>query len=357
VVWMYCQVRKQDQLVSDDDQQGLYVRVTSSGSKSYLVQYTIAGKKPRVPLGSRSALSLKAARAACATIMGARARGIDTAAVRKEQAAARRAQAERERLTLGVLVADWQSLHLARRRVSYSDEAVRALQHAFARHWDEPAENLDRRLVVHALDAIQKAGHHAMASRTAAYGRAAFQWALKRGTIPGNPFAAIPVIGARPKRDRVLSDAELRAVWQAAKAMPAPFGRIVRLLALTGQRKTEVAEMTWDELDGGLSTWMVAAHRTKNGAPHVVPLSEPAAAILQDVPRAEALVLPGDRRGSPFAGWSKAKSRLDELSGVPDWRLHDLRRTVATGLQRLGTRLEVTESILNHISGSRAGIV
>jgi len=77
--------------------------------------------------------------------------------------------------------------------------------------------------------------------------------------------------------------------------------------------------------------------------------------IRGEVPSVSAL--PGDRRGSPFAGWSKAKSRLDELSGVPDWRLHDLRRTVATGLQRLGTRLEVTESILNHISGSRAGIV
>jgi integrase len=352
-----CPPGRRDRLVADDVQQGLYIRITSTGSKSYLAKYTLHGKTTKLPLGSRSALSLKAARSAAATVMGARARGVDTAAVRKEQAALARAAAERQRLSLGVLVTAWKQLHLAQRRGSYSDEAVRALRHAFARHWDAAAESLDRRHVVSALDALQKAGHAAMASRTAAYGRACYQWALKRGAIPANPFVALPAIGTSPKRDRVLSDAELAAVWKAAIAMPPPFGRIVRLLALTGQRKAEVGEMTWDELDEELSTWTIAANRTKNGAQHVVPLSEPAAAILREIPRVEALALPGARRGSPFSGWSKSKQRLDELSGVADWRLHDLRRTVATGLQRLGTRLEVTESVLNHVSGSKAGIV
>jgi integrase len=352
-----CPPGRRDRLVADDVQQGLYIRVTSTGSKSYLAKYTLHGKTTKLPLGSRAALSLRAARSAAATVMGARAIGVDTAAVRKEQAALARVSAERERLTLGVLVTAWKQLHLAQRRGSYSDEAVRALRHSFAAHWGKPAESLDRRNVVAALDALQKAGHPAMASRTGAYGRALFQWALKRGALLANPFSSLPAIGPSVKRTRVLSDAELVAVWQAAVAMPPPFGRIVRLLALTGQRKSEVGEMPWSELSEDLWVWTIEPERTKNGARHVVPLSEPAAAILREMPRVEALVLPGDRRGSPFSGWSKAKARLDGLSGVTDWRLHDLRRTVATGMQRLGIRLEVTESALNHISGSRAGIV
>ena len=136
-----------------------------------------------------------------------------------------------------------------------------------------------------------------------------------------------------------------------------------------GQRREEVAGMTWAELSEDLATWTIPATRTKNGIPHLVPLSQPASKILQvlrsdgpgDVQGAHqraklALVFPGER-GTPFSGWSKAKSALDTASGVSGWWLHDLRRTLATGLQRLGVRLEVTEAVLNHLSGSRAGVV
>ena len=139
--------------------------------------------------------------------------------------------------------------------------------------------------------------------------------------------------------------------------MAAPFGPIVRLLILTGQRREEVAGMTWEELSDDLTTWTIAADRAKNGAPHHVPLAEPAREILRAMPHIDELVIPGDRPPAPFSGWSKAKARLDARSGVTDWVLHDLRRTMATGLQRLGVRLEVTEAVLNHISGSRAEVV
>ena len=112
--------------------------------------------------------------------------------------------------------------------------------------------------------------------------------------------------------------------------------------------------IVWAELSGDLSTWTIPTSRAKNGATHIVPLSEPAQDLLR-LPRFGELVFPGLR--GPFNGWSKAKAALDAKSGVTDWRLHDLRRTVATGLQRLGVRLEVTEQVLNHIGGSRAGIV
>jgi integrase len=115
--------------------------------------------------------------------------------------------------------------------------------------------------------------------------------------------------------------------------------------------------MTLDEIAPDLSAWTIPASRAKTGATHVVPLSVQAQAILRAVPRlgGSDLVFPGLR--GPFSGFSKAKAALDKTSGVKNWRLHDLRRTMATGLQRLGVRLEVTEAVLNHVSGSRAGIV
>jgi integrase len=154
----------------------------------------------------------------------------------------------------------------------------------------------------------------------------------------------------------VLTDAELAAIWKAADG-PGSYDSIVRLLILTGQRREEVAGMTWDEVADDLSAWTISANRAKIGVTHIVPLSPRAEAILRATPRCEGadLVFPG-RRGL-FNGFGKAKAALDEASGVKNWRLHDLRRTMATGLQRLGVRLEVTEAILKHMAGSRAGIV
>ncbi len=352
-----CPPGKRDRLIFDDQQRGLAVRVTATGSKTFLAQYSIDGTKRRVPLGSCSAISLARARQECQAIMGAKARGVDTVAERKAVAAAQRAAAERERLTLGALVDSWSQLHLGQRRGRYAREAVRALRYAFKKEWGRPAEELDRPTLLRVLDKLAKAGRLAMASRTAAYGRAAFQWAVKRGMIAANPFAALPAVGEKPKRDRVLSDDELAIIWRAASETPLPFGAIVRLLILTGQRVQEVAGLRWSEISDDFSTWTIPAGRTKNNAPHIVPLSPPAQEILRNLPHTGAdVALPG-RAGGPFNGFSKAKQRLDQSVGFGNWVLHDLRRTMATGLQGLGVRLEVTEAILNHVSGSRGGIV
>jgi integrase len=373
---------RKDRLVFDEPQRGLAVRVTTSGGRTYLCQYTLRGQKWRVPLGSCSALSLSKAREAAAAIMGDVAKGRNPAAERKEAAAAEWAKRVRGRLTLSVLIQDWARLHLAHRRPRYAAEAVRALRHGFAKHLDRPAEDLDRATVVHALDSLgrphkdKRAGTKsprrgtAAAGRTAAYGRACFAWAMKRGTVRHNPFAQLPLPTTITKRDRVLSDEEAAAIWRAASDAARPYGAIVRLLMLTGQRRDEVAGMTWAEISEDLMTWTMPGTRTKNSVPHLVPLSQPARELLhslrsdresvqrtlQDRRAKLALVLPGER-GTPFSGWSKAKSALDIASGVSGWWLHDLRQTLATGLQRLGVRLEVTEAVLNHLSGSRAGVV
>jgi integrase len=227
------------------------------------------------------------------------------------------------------------------------------LRNAFPRHLDLPAEDLQRAHVVKALDEMTHRGNAAMAARTAAYGKAAFSWAVKRGFIHSNPFANLP-LAPTVKRERVLTDEELAAVWRATE-LGGAFSGIVRMLILTGQRREEVAGMTWAEVASDLSTWTIPGGRAKNGATHVVPLPPLTHSLLRGVAKSDELVFPG--LCGVFNGWSKAKSALDQSSGVTNWRLHDLRRTMATGLQRLGVRLEVTEQVLNHVGGSRAGIV
>jgi integrase len=389
---------RKDRLVFDDTQRGLAVRVTKGGTRTYLCQFTQHGQKWRVPLGSCTALSLSDAREAAAAAMGDVAKGRNPATERKTAAAAERARRARNRLTLRVLIDDWNRLHLSARRPRYAAEAVRALHHAFADHLDDAAEDLNRPSIVRALDALsrRRALKHAegnnrpkgvaMTGRTAAYGRAAYAWAIRRGAVQANPFTDLPIAKSVNKRERVLSDDEIQEIWTAAGEAAAPYGTIVRLLILTGQRRGEVAGLAATEVSEDLATWTLSGERTKNGAVHVVPLSAPARDLLRaslpededearrimdELRRSGALVLPGAVE-TPFAGWSKAKTALDKAiiearakaakaarttpAPLVPWSIHDLRRTVATALQRLGVRLEVTEAVLNHISGSRGGI-
>lgn len=353
-----CPDGRKDALVFDAQQQGLGVRVMAGGSKSYFAQYTLAGRKRRVPLGSVDAISLAAARSAAGTVLGEVAKGLDPAAQRKDCAEAAKVAALRERMTVAQVVADWTRLHLAHRSPRYRQEAPATLQRVLAEWWGRPAERLERKDVVAVVDRLPAS----MARAAAAYGRAAFAWAHKRGSVAANPFVALPVTLGTARRDRVLTDAEAARVWQAAAVTPAPYGPIVRLLLLTGQRREEVSGMAWGEVSEDLQTWTIPGARTKNGQPSVVPLSAPAVALLRERldaagKRPDGLVFPGQGGRAAFAGWSKAKTALDKAAGVGGWRLHDLRRTMATGLQRLGVRLEVTEAVLNHVSGSRSGIV
>jgi integrase len=320
-----------DRLIFDDEQRGLAVRVTASGGRTYLCQYTAQGHKWRVPLGACSAVPLFKARQAAAVIMGDVAKGRNPAAERKEAAAAERAKRARNRLTLRMLIDDWAHLHLAGRRPRYAKEAVRALHHAFAEGLDDAAEDLDRRSVVRALDALTRRRKHndrngagrvkgaAMISRTAAYGRAAFGWAVRRGSVSVNPFAALPIVKGASKRERVLSDLEIAEIWRAAGESSVPFGPIIRLLILSGQRRGEVAGMAWSELSDDLTIWSLPAERTKNGTAHNVPLSAPARSLLKpftcedrEERHASGQLVFASVAGNPFAGWSKAKIALDK---------------------------------------------
>ena len=312
---LVCPAGRKDILKFDDEQRGLGVRVTElarKGSllgKSYLAQYSIGGIKRRVPLGSCAAISLAAAREAVRTILGEVAKGRDPAAERKEAAR----QASSQALTLEALLKQWRALKLADRRERYATEAVRAIKHAFPKHLRAPASGLDRAVVIRVLDALAMDGKTAMASRTAAYGRSCCQWAVKRGSLSANPFMGLS-LAADVKRERVLTNDELRSIWLAT-AGSGPFNVIVHMLVLSGQRRGEVAGMAWDELAPDLSTWTIPGIRTKNRVAHIVPLSPQARALLR--------VCQLDRRRSsfpglrgPFAGFDKAKAGLDRASGV-----------------------------------------
>jgi integrase len=164
----------------------------------------------------------------------------------------------------------------------------------------------------------------------------------------------------------VLTDAEVRALWQFADAEPLPWGPALKLLMLTGARRAEVFEADRAEFDVKAAEWTIAPARAKNGQAHIVPLSKAALAVVKAIPATKGSEKLFPAKGNPEkgpSGYSKPQARLrvavdkalDREDG-PHWSLHDIRRTVATGLQRLGIRFEVTEAVLNHVSGAKGGI-
>jgi len=156
-------------------------------------------------------------------------------------------------------------------------------------------------------------------------------------------------------RERVLTDAELGRVWKGADRIGL-LGSATRLLILTGARREEITQLRWSEIEGDTIT--LSNGRTKNGEAHLIPLSTAARKLLDSVPRIANSDFVFTNDGvKPIVAWAKPKADLDDVTGVTDWRIHDIRRTVATGMQKLGIPLVVTESILGHTSGSRAGIV
>ena len=283
---LLCPTGRKDMLVFDDEQQGLGVRVTANGGKTYIVQYRgPGGLKRRMPIGSFSAISLGAAREAARAIMGDAAKGLDPFADRKQKVIEARAQVEREALTLDALIGQWAERRLSSRRQSYSIEAPRALRVAFAAQLEAPAAALDAKTVRKVVDRIAEAGK-ATSARLAAAGSAAYNWAMSRGLVACNPFDTVQ-IERTPARDRVLANDELRAVWRVSFCMGA-YGAIVRMLILTGQRRDEVAGMTWDEISDDCATWTIPSGRAKNGVVHIVPLSDETRELLQTTPRCQA---------------------------------------------------------------------
>jgi len=184
--------------------------------------------------------------------------------------------------------------------------------------------------------------------------RTLFRYAISRDWIEASPAEAIAKPKMESPRDRVLDVDEIRRAYLAADLLGYPFGGFVRMLFLTGQRRTEVASMRWDNIDMQAATWLIPAAGSKSDRAHLVPLSPVAVVVLRAVPRFGEHVWTHD--GTTFVeGYAKAKSRLDAYiaaHGAPllPWRLHDVRRTVATHMVRLGVSETVVGRVLNHAS-------
>ena len=341
---------KKDRLLFDDVCPGLGVRVTRSG-RAFLVQWVdrATGSNLREPLGRWGAITIEQARAAARVRLAAVAEGRDLRAERAERRAMAEAEKAERALTLADLINTWAALHLKSRRPGYAAEAVRALRHAFAERLAEPARALSRAMVLGRLDALLRVGKEAIAGRTLAYGRACYGWAAKRGMVAANPFAGLPVPAGNAARDRVLDDAELVAVWAAAERLGWPFGPFAKLLLLTLQRRDEVAAMRWAEISPDGTVWTIPGARMKKGRAHIVHLAAPARAILAALPRFEGSPYVFTTTGrAPISGLSKAKARLDDLSGVTDWRFHDFRRSGVSWLAGAGINPLVADLLLAH---------
>jgi integrase len=194
-----------------------------------------------------------------------------------------------------------------------------------------------------------------MANRVLAAIRKFFNWCISRGLLEISPCAGVGAPTRERARHRTLTDEELKAVLTAARELGHPFGSIVQMLALTAQRRDEVGRLSWDQLDLEKAVWVMPPEHAKNGKPHLVHLSAPALNLIQRMPRLGELVFSGDGT-TLFQGFSKSKARLDRLSGVSDWTLHDLRRTAVSGMARLGIAPHVADKILNHQSGTISGV-
>jgi integrase len=216
-----------------------------------------------------------------------------------------------------------------------------------------PIKTVSKRDVIELLDGIVDRGAPGKVRSVYAHLHRLFKWAVGREIIAVSPMDGLECPVAATRRDRVLSDVELARVWHAAD--DGPFGHVLKLLILTGARREELTQLKWAEVVG--DTISLRGERTKSGEARLIPLSAPALALLSALPRMGAFVFTADGK-KPVNGWSRAKRRLDAATQINQpWVVHDIRRTVATGCQRLGVSLQAVEALLGHTGGSRAGIV
>ena len=214
--------------------------------------------------------------------------------------------------------------------------------------------DIDRRACLAVIDDIADRGKVILARRVFSHLHRMFVWCVGRGILAVNPLQHAAKPGTETSRERVLTDHEIVKLWSASERLKPYYRDAFRLLLLTAARKQEISELRWDEIkDGAIH---LEGERTKTGKPHLIPLSSAARRIIDQIERNGAYVF-RTSTGRPSTNWARAKTTLDEVSDVSGWIIHDLRRTVATGLQQLGIPLPVTEEILGHVSGSRSGVV
>jgi integrase len=373
---------------------GLYLVVQPSGAKSFAVRYRYAGQPRKLTLGAFPAITLEAARDIGGKALRAAAEGRDPATEKQSAKGDAKRQAAEEirgkRDLFENVARDFIERHAMKsnRETTWLETArilgfkpdpdnagkllvvqpKKGKPPTVLQLWNgRKVQDITKRDVIALLDTVRDRAP-VMANRNLAAVRKLFNWCLARDVIQISPCSLIEPPAPERSRDRILSDDELRLVWNAAGKDPSPFGPLVKLLMLTGQRLGEVGGMQWDELDLKNRLWTLPAERVKNSERHEVPLSDAAIEILTALPRIKTTkgFVFATTRDAAVSGFSRAKDRLDAAvkasltkgAKPPEhWTFHDLRRTMASGMARLGIQLPVIEKVMNHSSGSFRGIV
>ena len=349
------------QFLWDTDLKGFGAKITPSGSISYVLQFRMGGRETiarRYTIGAHgSPWTPTTARSEAERLLLLVGQGIDPVEADKQR--------RREAIDLAF---DNYARHFTR---SCKGEGWRRLVERVVRlHLEpvlhkKPLPSINRADIVSVLDHMPD---EQIANRRNVFAvmRRLFRWAVSRGDLDRSPMEGMETPPPVRPRDRWLADDELRLIWSATPECHHCFGPIVRLLITTGQRREEVCGMQWQELDRKERLWALPSQRTKNNEPNTIPLNQLAIAELDALDDGEKWPRKGrvfaTASGARFTGYHKGKVKLDSVieeregEPLPPWRLHDLRRTLATNFQRLGVRFEVTEAVLNHVSGSRAGV-
>jgi integrase len=211
---------------------------------------------------------------------------------------------------------------------------------------------IDRRKIAILLGEIETNSGPVARNRLRSALSAFFSWCVTEGLLEANPVQGTAKANENGSRERVLSREELRQLWRSLG--DEPFSDVVRLLLLTGQRRNEIGKLQWSEIDLGRKLVVLTPGRTKNGRQHEIPLSAQAVKILERMPRRNSSDFLFGRRG--FSDWAVAKTKLDRHAGIAPWRIHDLRRSCATGMAELGVQPHIIEAVLNHVSGHKSGV-
>jgi integrase len=360
--------------INDTIQPQLALRVTSSGARSYVVRTRVKGQgvQVRCTLGDARVMELRDARDAASEILRKCKAGVNPQEERRLQIVA---DDQAKKLLAPAVIEDFLVRHASKNRTAL--ETRRIFENDVIPRWkDKLITEVTRADVVAILDHVEDRASPCRANRVLAAIRKMFNWSVSRGLLTVSPIVKGMARKGEIARDRYLSPYEIRMVWQAADQIGGAFGPVLQMLLATGQRRGEVAEMRWDALDlTNERIWTLTAEDTKAKRSHIVPLTDLTLSLLEKRPRLGDYVFTTTGNG-PVTGFGKAKEDLDMLildivqddaeargigpenvKDMPHWRLHDLRRTVATHMEdALGIPPHIVGSVLNHDPKSYKGI-